>query len=273
MAKDTQIQKYDEEMAKLALEAAKQEAKTGGGNFISTRNAQFKIDGQPVPGNQLAVVIVDSVICNTLYEDDFNPDSPAVPLCYAYGRDEDEMGPHDDAKDPYGNKALVGEEEHFEEAAEEGTNCSACPHNKFGTARKGRGKRCKNGRRIAINPAGNMSKDGKFEAFRDAAQFEKAPIKLLNVPPSSIVGYANFVKQVVNGLGVPPLQVFARMWIEPGDNAYKVCFEALEKAPDNLQAVLLKRMREARGVIEVPFVERVETPKKDKGGSKKARKY
>src|SRR5690606_31878069 len=87
-AKTTALATYDEELAKLAEEAASQEANTGGGQFFSTRGGVLSLNGAPIPNNEMAVIILDGILVNTYYQGGFDPDSPSSPICYAFGRDE-----------------------------------------------------------------------------------------------------------------------------------------------------------------------------------------
>ena len=50
---------YDEELAKQAAAAAEQEKNVGGGAFFSTRSGVLSVDGQSMPNNEMAVLIVD----------------------------------------------------------------------------------------------------------------------------------------------------------------------------------------------------------------------
>ena len=65
----TAVANWDEELAKQAQVAAAVEANTGSGQFFSVRGGILQFDGAPLPGNQAAVVIVDSII--GLYRTEF----------------------------------------------------------------------------------------------------------------------------------------------------------------------------------------------------------
>jgi len=260
-SKSTALTKFDEELAKAAEAAAAQEASAGGGQFFSLRGGTLKFNDSPLPNNEMAVVIVDSVLENTYFKDDFDPDSPQGPDCYAFGRDEETMKPHKDVEDP------------------EADGCAECDLNKFGSADRGRGKACRNRRRLALIPAGTLSKQGEFEAYEELAHFEKSPIAYLALPPTSINGYAAYVKQVAGALKRPPYAVFTRVaLVDDEKSQFKVIFELLEPAPNELIPTLMQRHEESVETIEFPYLKVEETPatrrgKKAKKSKRPKRKY
>ena len=76
---------YNEEWAKQALGYAEQE-KLQGGTFLSTRGGILSFGDETLPGNQACVIVLDAVREKTYYGQKFNPDQPAAPICYAFGR-------------------------------------------------------------------------------------------------------------------------------------------------------------------------------------------
>ena len=58
-----QVNKYEEELAKFAVQAAAQ-VQVGGSNFISTRGGRLSYQGNPVQGDKMNVVVVASVLEN-----------------------------------------------------------------------------------------------------------------------------------------------------------------------------------------------------------------
>lgn len=250
--KETQaLASYEEEFAKQAEEYANQEAGTGGGKFFSIRGGTLALNGAPIPGNQMAVVIVDSLLVNAFYQGDYDPDSPQGPSCYAFGRDEKTMVPHEEC----GEKQSDG--------------CTDCPNNQFGSASKGRGKACKNGRRIAVIPAGLINKQGVFERAKDES-FASEEVIYLNLPPTSLQGFGAYVKQVAGALKRPPHGVITLVKVgKDSTNTYpKVTFEMEGPVPDELIPTVIARNKETKAIIEFPFPKaeaREEKPKKAVG--------
>lgn len=242
----TALATWDEELAALAQEAADQEAGTGGGKFFSLRGGILSFDKNPVPNNEIPVVIVDSIIENVFYQSEFDPDNVSSPDCYAFGRDEKSMVPHEQAP----------------AKQDEGSGCATCPQNQWGTANKGRGKACRNRRRLALIPAGSME-DGVFTAFENPDDFLKQPLAFLNLPPTAITAYGSYVKQLLGVLKRPPMGVFTLIKLEPDPKTQvKVSFETLGSAPPEIIQILKDRRDEARQSIDKPYqpIEAQEAP-------------
>lgn len=229
--KNTSIMRYDEELAKQAEEYAEQEANTGGGNFFSIRDDKLTFNDTPMPGNQVGAVILDSILVNAYYATKFDKNKPQQPVCYSFGRVEKEMAPHGESPD------------------KQCESCDDCEYNKYGSG-EGRGKACKNGRRLALIPAGTYDEDGKkFKPFTDPEQFEKAPVGYLMIPPTSINGFGAFTKQIAGSLKRPPHGIFTKVKLEDK----QITFEPIMKAPDDILQVVMARHKEAKGLIEFPF--------------------
>jgi hypothetical protein len=149
---------------------------------------------------------------------------------------------------------------HEESVDKQAASCDECEHNQFGSAEKGRGKKCKNSRRVAVMSAGtyeggqSVQNPGKFKAHTDTELFEKGERFYVNVPPTSINGYGAFVKQLAGALKVPPFGVFTKMSLVPDPKTQvKLTFEPITRIPTSLNAVVLARHRAEREQIMFPF--------------------
>jgi hypothetical protein len=230
---------WDEELAKQADLASKQEEASAGGQFFSTRGGTLSWGDAPLPNNQMAVIILDGVLENVYYEGRYDPDTPQGPTCFAFGRDEKDMAPHIIVSDAGQAQSLDG--------------CANCEHNEFGTADTGRGKACRNTRRLAMIPAGTLNNRGDFELF-DEDHFEDATIGYMKLPVTSVKGYASFVKQVAATLRRPPHGIIAKVRVVPDPKTqFKVVFEAIENVPNDVLGIIMKRHEEAKSSIDFPY--------------------
>jgi hypothetical protein len=221
----TAVAKWDEELAALAQKAKGLEDSVGGGNFISTRSGRLSYNGAEIPGNAMNVIIVDHILENHYYEGRFDPDTPQSPVCFAFGEDEDDMVPHDKSVTPQCG------------------DCKSCPMNEFGSADTGKGKACKNIRRLAV-----IAEDGMDD-------IEGATLAFFKVPVTSVKAWAGFVRQVADTLGRPPLGVITEISVVPdAKSQFKVNFKVVEKIEDGdvLQALLAKRAQAATELV-VPY--------------------
>ncbi len=254
------VANWDEQLAADAEVAANMEESTASGQFFSVKGGVLSFNDAPLPDNQVAVVIVDHILENVFYEGAYDPDDPCGPTCFAFGRNDDEMEPHQKVVDA----------EQFQ-----GEVCKDCENNEWGSADTGRGKACRNTRRLALIPAGNFNdKTGDFEPFEDEEHYESAAIAFIKLPVTSVKGYAAFVKQVASALKRPPHGVFTKIKVVPDPSSqFKVVFEPIGQVPNDVLGAIMKRHEEAQGIIEFPYeLDSEQEEKKPARGKKKPAK-
>lgn len=256
----TAVVKWDDELAKQAEIAAGMEANTGGGQFFSLKSGVLSWQDSPVAGNQMAVVILDSVLENVFYEGKYDPDVPQGPMCFAFGRDEKDLAPH-----------TVVVEAGNSQAGASGL-CEGCEMNEWGSADVGKGKACRNTRRLALVPAGSFNQAGKFELIEDIEHYESTAIGFMKLPVMSVKGYASFVKQVAGTLRRPPFGIVTKVKVVPDTKSqFKVVFEPIMNLPDELMGIIMKRHEEAESTIDFPYQPNEEVapaPKRSKAAAK-----
>lgn len=263
--KTTALVKWDEELARQAEVAAGMEANTGGGQFFSTKSGVLSWQDAPLPGNQMAVVILDSVLENVYYEGRYDPETPQGPVCFAFAREEKTMAPHS-----------VVTEAGNEQCGASGL-CAGCPMNEFGTAEVGKGKACRNTRRLAMIPAGSFNtQTGKFELNEDPEHYSATGMGFMKLPVTSVKGYASFVKQVAGALKRPPFGIVTKVKIVPDPKSqFKVVFEPIMSLPDELMEAIMARHKEAASTIDfpyAPFEEQEAPPPRSRAAQKPAAK-
>lgn len=238
MAKKTEttaLALYDEEFAAIAAQTAEQEATTGGGQKFSTQGGVLSFGGNPIPGNEVAVIVLDSVLLNTYYDQAFASDERNSPACYAIGRDE---------------KTIAPDPEQVAEPVSDG--CASCPHNQFGSADKGRGKMCANRRRLAVIPAGELADDGSFAANTDPDHYESGEVGYAELSPTALKGYATWAKGLAASRK-PLFTVFAKMSLVPEKSYHKLTFTTLEPVPAELLPAVFERYKREKELIAFPF--------------------
>lgn len=228
---------WDEELARAAKEAAALAAQqaTGGSKQISIRAGVMTIDDNPVPGNTIVCVVAGFTMLNKFYDTEFDADNPSSPVCYAYGTNKDEMGPHDDAED------------------KQSEQCKGCPKNEFGSSDRGRGKACRNTYQLLVLPAGTYDhKQDSFEPPESESELD-GELYGLAVPPTSLKAFSGFVGKLAGNLR-PPWAAFTKITARPDAKTQVALeFQLVANAPAKLLATLRKRHEEAMKVIEVPF--------------------
>ena len=191
----TAVVTWRDKMAAVTKQAASSEAPKGG--FLSFKGGNMSYDDVPIPGNVLKVVVVDFLLENAIFKEKYNPNKPASPMCYAFGRDEEDLAPHPDAPEP------------------QNADCATCPNNEWASDPEGgRGKACKNGRVLALIPG-----DTKPDAV------PTAEIALLKPPVTSIKNYQTYVQKLAAVYNRPPLGVLTEISTVPDQKSqYKVVF-------------------------------------------------
>lgn len=259
----TALTNYDEAYAKMAAEQAGEEQASG--MFVTTKGGVLSFGEEELPGNQMCVVILDAVRENTFYREKFNADLVVPPTCYAFGRGNDDMGPHE---------SMQADLSYFEPQSD---SCSTCPMNEFGSADTGKGKACANRRRLAVIPAGFYSKkpktrDYELELFDDPKHFQTAEIAFMKLPATSVKEWSKYVTQLSAQFHRPSFGVITKIWLEnDAKTQFKVHFEMIEELPTDLAPIIFARNEEARKGIITPYAppQKASEPEKTKTGGLK----
>jgi len=189
---------------------------------IGLRAGQLSYNKQPVAGNKLDCIVIASTHANLYYEGAYDPDNLANPVCYSYSQDGVGMKPHPASSKP---QAEI---------------CDECPHNKWGSAEKGKGKACKNVRHLALIPATTKAEE--------VATAELAVIKL---PVTSVKNWANYVNKIATLFSRPPLGVVTTIGTQPdAKSQFQVIFNQVQPVENEMLKPLIDRMGSARGILE-----------------------
>lgn len=253
-AKTQAVTSWDKALADAAAKAAHKEAASAStGQFFSIRGGQLTFGGVPVPGNQMGCVILASTIERVYYEGMYDPQSPTSPACYAFGDDPANMVPHDQAE----NK--------------QHSSCDGCSKNEWGTSNRGKGKACREMRRLYLLSAGTYDRDGKFQLF-GAEELKNATTGLLRVPTTSIKAYSSWVVQLAGAAQRPPWSVVCRIKVMPdAANQVAVTFTTEENLTPALGAVVQGKMDAAERSLVFPYakITAAAKPAPARGGARK----
>jgi hypothetical protein len=269
---------WKEELAASAKQqvASEETAASGGGRFFSLRAGQLSFDDAPLPGNQMACIVLDSLMENVYYEGAFDPEQKTPPTCFGFGRDAKTIAVHEEVfKNPDTFSPQCGPEGGQDDNPE--YLCDECPMNEWGTAAQGRGKACSNRRRLAIIPAGTykpLGKGGGFDLdlFDESQPFRDADIAYMKVPVMSVKGFSQYLKQIFEQFERPLWGVVTRIYVEPDPKSqFRVKFELLEVIEDEdiLQA-LSDRHKTAESEIGFPYLPRSDDDEPARGTQRKA---
>jgi len=233
----TAVATWDEELAKQAQVAAAQEASTATGQMYGLEGGILTFNDAPLPGNEMAVIVLDSIFETIFYAGKYDPSNPTGPTAFAHGRVEKELVWHENSSPEFAGKL-----------------CSESEVCEWGSADTGRGKAAKETRRVAMISAGMFDDKGRFQPFEEVEHFETAAIGYMRLPVTSVKGFAGYVKQVTSALKRPPHGVFTRVSVvRDSGTQFKVLFEPLSQVPGDLMAAIMARHEEAKGAIEFPY--------------------
>ena len=174
-------QDWEKQMAVDAKEEYQEESKTSGGSIstLSTKDKRFSL-GDDDLGTEIDVVIADTAFEHAFYDRPYDEDNPSPPACFAIGKVEKNLVPHPDSPVPQHD------------------NCNDCPLNEFESALVGKGKACKNKRRLALF------------AFGDNGLSTEQMV-ILPIAPTGLKNYAVYAKGIAAKFKRPTYSVVTTM--------------------------------------------------------------
>jgi len=264
MAKDKIATRKPQELApyeqELMNEARDERAKeTLGVPRITHRGGVIQIDGKQVQGNRLKLAVIDYIFEKTYFEGKFDPTKPATPDCYAFGTEEKSMVAHEAAP-------------HKQNLKPDGTSpCIDCKWNKFNTAEIGRGKRCKDYRRLlVISPL--LGQDG----LPRNGDLQKAEKRQLQIPPASLKNWGNYLSSLPERTRTGNVrEMIMEVSAQPLKNGgHGLTFEPVAPvSAETLQGIMALR-KQSQGVLTQPWpnIETEGAPEPPKRSAKSNRK-
>ena len=222
----TKLEPWEQELANEATNEASKE--TLGVPRITHKGGILKYNEKKVPNNEILVATIDYAHTKAYYEDEFEEGKPQTPVCYASGKDEATLVPHVQAP------------------KKQSDTCSTCPHNQFGTALKGRGKRCKDERRLmVVAPTNN-----------EVETLQKVDVAQISVPPDSLKFFAKYLKSdALNELTPLGIRgVITKIKPEPSESGgHNITFEAMEALPKKAVQALIARRPSVQDALLGPY--------------------
>jgi hypothetical protein len=239
----TALTLWEQEMAAAAVAQAASEKDTGGFKTISFKSGALAIDGNMVKGNEMNVIVLASIHENQYYTGTYNPNEPSAPVCYSFGSGGDDMVPHEDSPDKQNDA------------------CKGCWANEWASADTGKGKACKNVRRLLV-----ISED----ALEDVESLMEAEMRMMKLPVMSVKNWTTYVNNTLKeDIKRPSFGVITRVKLLPDPKSqFKVTFKFEEMIDFNqeLYEAMKKRVAEAeRGIVSAyPVFEKSDEPKQRK---------
>jgi hypothetical protein len=181
---------------------------------------------QPIPNNKLDVIILASTTEHCYYDGPYDPDNISSPACFSQGVETTGLKPHENVPSPVHDE------------------CDSCPYNEFGSADNGRGKKCKEYRKLIMIPADTQAED-----------VPKAEMAYMKVSPTSIKNWKKYVQQLVGSAGIPPWAATTEVKVvHDPKTIHQVLFNGIAPLEDqDLLAAIHGRIEEAENMLLQPY--------------------
>jgi hypothetical protein len=191
-------------MAKEAVAQAEQEKPDN--NWLSFKSGILSFNDMPAKDNRMLCVIFDSAYENAWYPGAYDPKNIVAPDCWAIARAEEDMAPSNVVPEPVS------------------PGCVDCPKNEWGSdPAGGKGKACKNVRRIALIQAADIAKG------------VSADVMLARIPTMSVRNWSKYVTQVANVVRRPTWGVVTELRLVPDvKSQFQVQFSFVENIPEEM---------------------------------------
>lgn len=230
------------ELGAYAKEAAAKERPSV--SRISLKSGVMSYDGSPMPGNTMNVIIVGGAYRNVLYLGQYDPNNIVNPNCFALSDDESSLAAHENVPDeniPENSETL---------ARETPRSCAGCSKFDWGSDPKGgRGKACKQTRRLIMLPADVLDQEDPVDAIL------KSEMAILDLPVTSVKNYSTLVNSLAATIGLPVWAVVTQVQVVP-DAKTQFRVNMTPMSPAGEEAViraLMKRRDEAMRMALVPY--------------------
>jgi len=229
---------------KMAEEAVEESKRLDGGesSFISIKGGSFTYQGADL-GDTLEVVILDFVSENSYYTS-YDPDNPSSPGCYAIGREK--------------NKYLTPLPDCAKLQDKEG--CEDCWANEWESADTGKGKACKNTKRISVISTSDLE---------DVDTAENADVAFIRVPPTSVKSFEKFAKGVTKIHKEMIYGMVVEISFDDDSDYEALLFKAVRPIDDvGILTTIIEKKEQYKEELEEPTdISNYNEPKKKKGKS------
>ena len=172
---------------------------------INLKAGQITVGGVAVENNKLEAVILAATYRNTFYKGRYDPNNIVNPNCFALSETDDDVVPSPDVTTP------------------EHPTCEGCPRAEWGSdLNGGRGKACKQTRRLVLLPA---------NALESPDTIKIAELAIVDVPVTSVKNYSQYINVLSASIGLPAWAVVTEMSTKPdAKTQFKVEFKGIKAA-------------------------------------------
>jgi hypothetical protein len=226
MTKSKEVTSVQEQLKK-ELDTLKDRVDPPSGYMISTKGKVFTLPDGSADNGPLICVVLDWVTANTYFEGIYNPKDIKPPACFAIAREPSKAVPSDNSP-----------KKQFDRCVGDADN-PGCPKNEWNSdPQGGKGKACKNTRRILVVPADATSKTQPW---------------VISASPTSLKHFDKYVNTLAD-VGTHPIEVITEISFEAGE-AYPSLRFAVDTKHDNLELMWKLKELGQEILVQEPRIE------------------
>lgn len=216
----TDVQSIQDQL-RQELATLKERVDPPSGFMISTKGKVFTLPDGNASDGPMDVILLDWVTANTYFEGIYNPKDIKPPACFALGREVATLAPSDNSPKKQHN------------------TCKGCPMNEWGSdPQGGKGKACKNTRRLLIAPVKST---------------EETQPWVISVSPTGLKHFDKFVN-TLGDLGTHPIEIITEISFEPSEPFPTLRFKPIGKH-DNITLMWALKERGQEILLQEPKID------------------
>ena len=175
---------------------------------VSLKSGVISYGGNPVKDNKLDCIILAATYRNTFYPGRYDPNNIVNPTCFSLAETDEGMVPDGVVTDPIN------------------PTCDGCPHREWGSdLNGGRGKACKETRRLVLLPASVLDDADPIKAIREGE------LAIMDLPVTSVKNYSQYVNILAASIGLPIWACVTEVSAKPdAKTQFKVLFTGIRAA-------------------------------------------
>lgn len=194
---------------------------------MSLRAGVMQWQGKPVPGNRMNVIVLATSYENTYYPKTFDPNNITSPVCFAQSLADADLTPHANSVD------------------QQHQSCKGCwAHEWSSDPKGGRGKACKQVRKLALIPA-----------YDDEDEIATAEMATLRVPVMSVKNWSGYASERATVDGLPFFVFSTEVSVVPDPRSqFQVHFSKVAVLPsEEVVAAVMARIKQAEQLLLTPY--------------------
>lgn len=193
---------------------------------ITIQHGTMMYREQPIPDNEIDVIIIASTTERCYYDKPYDPDVISSPACFAQSRESRGLVPHENVPEP------------------QAESCDVCPMAEFGSAKVGKGPACKTYRKLIMIPSDTAAED-----------VPKAEMAYLKVSPTSVKNWSKYVQQLVASAGIPPWAAKTKIKVvRDKKTIHQIQFSGIGQIEDeDILMAIHSRIEEAESKLLQPY--------------------